>query len=145
MKSTIAVRLIAFFLRTSLFSCIFLTALLLTSIHLKSTTILHVHFFSGLKNMPLYLKRRCLAETNLYYFLRMRSSSCLFLFKCVCLYVAKRQPRPQGTFNWFWGKSALGTRLAKRYSKPLQVYTYPRSLVTHHSTDTVKTSVSLKA
>ena len=95
--------------------------------------------------MPLYLKRRCLADTNLYYFLRMRSSSCLFLFKCVCLYVAKRQPRPQGTFPWLWGKSALGTRLAKRYSKPLQVYTYPRSLVTHHSTDTVKTSVSLKA
>ena len=70
--------------------------------------------------MPLYLKRRSLAETNLYYFLRMRSSSCLFLSKCVCLYVAKR------------------------YSKPSRVYTYPRSLVTHHSTDTVKTSVSLK-
>ena len=142
MKSTIAVRLIASFLRTSLF---FLLIFNCPLTYLHTLKILHIHFFSGLKNMPLYLKRRCLAETNLYYFLRMRSSSCLFLFKCVCLYVAKRQPPPQGTFPWLWGKSALGTRMAKRYSKPLQVYTYPRSLVTHHSTDTVKTSVALKA
>ena len=70
--------------------------------------------------MPLYLKRRFLAETNLYFFSRMRSSPCLFLLKCVCLCVVKR------------------------YNKPSRVYTYPRSLVTHHSTDTVKTSVSLK-
>lgn len=71
--------------------------------------------------MPLCLKRGCLAGTNLYHFLRSVALPVSFYLGVLCLYVAKR------------------------YSKPSRVYTYPRSLVTHHSTDTVKTSVSLKS